>query len=43
MGTIDEFAGSHNMRERDTADQMVAVAVDMVGKRLTYQARIADN
>ena len=34
---VTEFAGRHNIRESDTADQMAVVARDMVGKRLRYQ------
>ena len=34
---VREFAGRHNIREKDTANQMGIVAVDMVGKRLRYQ------
>ncbi len=34
---VSEFAGRHNIREQDTADQMAVVAADMVGKRLRYQ------
>ena len=40
---IAEFAGRHNMRERDTLEQMAAVARGMAGKRLPYAALIADN
>ena len=34
---VAEFAGRHNMREANTADQMGIVAADMVGKRLRYR------
>ena len=34
---VDEFAGRHNIRERDTADQMGHLAKEMVGKRLRYR------
>ena len=34
---VDEFAGRHGVRERDTLDQMDAVAEGMAGKRLTYR------
>ena len=34
---VAEFAGRHNMREADTAEQMGIVAADMVGKRLRYR------
>jgi transposase-like protein len=40
---VREFAGRHNVRERDTIDQMAAVVAGMVGKRLMYQTLIADN
>ena len=39
---VDEFAGRHNVRERDTVDQMAAVVVGMAGKRLRYRDLIAD-
>ena len=38
---IDEFAGRHNMRSRDTIDQMASVAAGMRDKRLTYRDLIA--
>ncbi len=38
-----EFAGRHNVRRRDTQDQMARAAVRMSGKRLTYAALKADN
>ena len=38
---VAEFAGRHNMREKDTADQMAAVVAGLVGKRLTYRALVA--
>ena len=38
---VDEFAGRHNMRSLDTADQMAALARGMVGKRLRYKQLIA--
>lgn len=34
---VNEFAGRHNQRELDTADQMSAMAAAMDGKRMTYQ------
>ena len=40
---VGEFSGRHNVRERDTVDQMSSLARGMVGKRLTYAALIADN
>ncbi|MDE0170739.1 MAG: IS1595 family transposase [bacterium] len=33
---VNEFCGRHNVRDLDTVDQMVAVFVGLVGKRLTY-------
>jgi len=40
---INEFAGRHNMRGADTAEQMTRIVAGMVGKRLTYEQLIADN
>ena len=40
---IQEFAARHNLRERDTIDQVGAVADGGVGKRLRYRELIADN
>ena len=37
---VGEFAGRHNIREADTADQMAVIARDMVGKRLRYRELI---
>ena len=34
---VAEFAGRHNIRSLDTIEQMAALAVGMVGKRLRYQ------
>lgn len=34
---VSEFAGRHNIREQDTADQMGHIACEMVGKRLRYE------
>ena len=34
---VDEFAGRHGIRERDTLDQMGSVVVGMAGKRLSYR------
>ena len=34
---VDEFAGRHNARDRDTADQMAMVVAGMVGRRLMYR------
>ena len=39
---VDEFAGRQGIRERDTIDQMGAVVVGMVGKRLMYRELVAD-
>ena len=38
---VNEFAGRHNVRERDTVDQMGAVVIGMAGKRLTYKELIS--
>ena len=38
-----EFAGRHNLREKGTLAQMGELAAGMAGKRLTYEALIADN
>ena len=40
---VQEFAGRHNIRERDTIDQMGMVARNMAHKRLRYRTLIADN
>lgn len=40
---VSEFAGRHNLRERDTLAPMQHVVVAMVGKRLTYRNRVAGN
>ena len=34
---VNEFAGRHNVRPQDTADQMAAVARGATGRRLRYQ------
>ena len=39
---VAEFAGRHNVRERDTVDQMSGLARGMVGKRLTYRELVAE-
>ena len=39
---VDEFAGRHGVRERDTLDQMQLVVAGMVGKRLMYRDLVAD-
>ena len=38
---VDEFAGRHNVREADTADQMSSIVRGMRGKRLRYEELIA--
>ena len=40
---VDEFAGKHNIRDKDTINQMNAVIAGMIGKRLCYADLIADN
>ena len=40
---VNEFAGRHNLRERDTIDIMARIAALMIGKRLMYRDLIADN
>ena len=40
---VDEFVGRHNIRDRDTIDQMTAVVAGLVGKRLLYRDLIADS
>ncbi len=40
---VDEYAGKHNARNRNTIDQMNGIAARMVGRRLTYKRLIADN
>ena len=37
---VDEFAGRHNVRDRDTLDQMATLTAAMVGKRIEYQALV---
>ena len=34
---VDEFVGRHNIRDRDTIDQMEDLVARMVGKRLLYR------
>ena len=34
---VNEFAGRHNIRDRDTIDQMTAVVAGLVGRRLLYR------
>ncbi len=38
---VDEFAGHHNARNADTADQMAGLAFGLVGKRLPYADLVA--
>ncbi|MDE0147044.1 MAG: IS1595 family transposase [Rhodospirillaceae bacterium] len=40
---VRQFAGKHNVREADTADQMASVVTGLIGKRLMYRELIADN
>lgn len=38
---VNEFAGRHNIREKDTLEQMSLLAVGLVGRRLRYKDLIA--
>ena len=38
---VNEFAGRHNHRNADTADQMADVVAAMTGKRLMYRDLVA--
>lgn len=40
---VQEFAGKHNIRDKDTVDQLTLFARGMKGKRLRYPDLIADN
>ena len=40
---VSEFAGRHNVREADTAEQMAEIVSGMAGKRLRYSDLMADN
>ena len=40
---VDEFAGRHNVRNRDTLDMMNGIVSGMVGKQLSYAELIAGN
>ena len=40
---VNEFAGRHNSREKDTIDRMQSMVAGMVGKRLMYRNLIANN
>ncbi len=35
---VNEFAGRHNARDYDTAEQMTIIAQGLVGKRLMYKS-----
>ena len=39
---VNEFAGKHNIRDKDTIDQMNGVIAGMAGKRLMYRDLVAD-
>ena len=39
---VNEFAGRHGIRERDTLDQMNAVVAGMIGRRLSYLELVAN-
>ena len=38
---VNEFAGRHNVRDRDTLEQMGLLAAGLVGKRLFYKDLVA--
>ena len=40
---VDEFVGKHNIRNRDTLDQMKDLVAMMIGKRLLYRDLVKDN
>ena len=40
---VNEFSGKHNIRDRDTIDQMNAIVSGLVGKRLMYRHLTAAN
>ena len=40
---VREFAGKHNLRDRDTLDQLREVVLRLAGKRLMYRDLTADN
>ena len=40
---VQEFAGRHNLREQDTAEQIASIRTGMEGKRLRYRTLIAAN
>ncbi|MYB16839.1 MAG: IS1595 family transposase [Chloroflexi bacterium] len=39
---VNEFAGRHNIRDRDTVEQMAIISRGMVGKRLRYRELISN-
>ena len=39
---VAEFSGRHNVRDRNTIDQMSGLARGMVGKRLTYRELVSE-
>ena len=39
---VDEFAGRHGVRERNTIDQMAGVVARMAGRRLSYRDLVAN-
>lgn len=39
---VNEFAGRHNIRDRDTLEQMAIISRGMIGKRLRYRELIAE-
>ena len=38
---VNEFAGKHNIRDKDTIDQMAGVVAGLVGKRLMYRELVS--
>ncbi len=38
---VNEFAGRHNVRNKNTADQMADIVANMVGRRLRYKDLVA--
>jgi hypothetical protein len=38
---VSEFAGRHNIRDKDTIDQMADVVAGLVGRRLLYRDLVA--
>ena len=40
---VSEFAGRHNIRDRDTIDQMQDVVAGLIGRRLLHRELVADN